>query len=111
MKSWNNEKPNGFVFSDKHDKDKAEKERQKQIEKENADRLAREAAEAAKAAAQSGEGGEDLETMDGSADKDEDLIGVPHLMVDVADRTKPSSIKIFDMGRLPTVEEVYYMYY
>ena len=49
--------------------------------------------------------------MDGSADKDEDLIGVPHLMVDVADRTKPSSIKIFDMGRLPTVEEVYYMYY
>ena len=27
-------------------------------------------------------------------------------MVDVADRTKPSSIKIFDMGRLPTVEEV-----
>lgn len=33
-----------FVFysTDKHDKEKAEKERQKQIEKENAERLARE---------------------------------------------------------------------
>jgi len=30
------------MFSEKHDKEKAEKERQKQLEKENAERLARE---------------------------------------------------------------------
>lgn len=31
-----------FMFTEKHDKEKAEKERQKQLEKENAERLARE---------------------------------------------------------------------
>ena len=30
------------MFTEKHDKEKAEKERQRQIEKENAERLARE---------------------------------------------------------------------
>ena len=34
--------PTSFTLSEKHDKEKAEKERQKQIEKENAERLARE---------------------------------------------------------------------
>ena len=44
--------------------------------------------------------------MDGSADKEEDMIGIPHLVVDVADRTRPASAKVMDTGRLPTVEEV-----
>ena len=44
--------------------------------------------------------------MDGSADKDEDLIGVPHLMIDVADKTKAASAKVNETGRLPSVEEV-----
>lgn len=93
------------VIPDKHDKEKAEKERQKQIEKENAERLAREAAEAAKAAAQQVDG-EDVETMDGSAEKEEDVIGVPHVVIDVADKTKPASVKVNETGRLPSIEEV-----
>ena len=46
--------------------------------------------------------------MDGSADKEEDVIGVPHLLIDVADKTKPASTKVFETGRFPTVEEVPY---
>ncbi|XP_053402100.1 hydrocephalus-inducing protein homolog isoform X11 [Mercenaria mercenaria] len=92
---------------DKHDKEKAEKERQKQIEKENAERLAREAAEAAKAAAaaQAAEG-EDGETVDGSQEKEEDVIGVPHIIIDVHERSATPSQKVLTSGRLPTVEEV-----
>ena len=44
--------------------------------------------------------------MDGSAEKEEDLIGVPLLLIDVADKTKPASVKVNETGRLPSVDEV-----
>jgi len=63
------------------------------------------AAEAAKLAAQAGEG-EDGETIDGSQEKEEEIIGVPHILIDVNDRTATPGTKVQDSGRLPTVEEV-----
>lgn len=63
------------------------------------------AAEAAKLAAQAGEG-EDGETMDGSQEKEEEMIGVTHIVIDVHDRSKTVGTKIQDSGKLPSVEEV-----
>ena len=63
------------------------------------------AAEAAKAAAQAGEG-EDGETVDGSLEKEEDHVGVPHIIIDVIDKQVPVSVKVADTGKLPSVEEV-----
>lgn len=67
------------------------------------------AAEAAKAAAAAQAEGEDGETVDGSQEKEEDVIGVPHIVVDVHERSSTPSQKVMNSGRLPTVEEVIMM--
>ncbi|KAL3860158.1 hypothetical protein ACJMK2_010318 [Sinanodonta woodiana] len=91
---------------DKHDKEKAERERQKQIEKENAERLAREAAEAAKMAAE-GEDTQEGEGTDGTPDKEEKTtIGIPHIVIDVFDKSQSPGNKILESGKLPTLAEV-----
>lgn len=63
------------------------------------------AAEAAKLAAQAGEG-EDGETVDGSQEKEEEIIGIPHILIDVNDRSATPGVKVQESGKLPTVEEV-----
>ncbi|XP_052816168.1 hydrocephalus-inducing protein homolog isoform X2 [Mya arenaria] len=88
---------------EKHDKEKAEKERQKQLEKENAERMAREAAEAARSAGEGG-GEEGEETVDGSPEREE--VGVPHIIIDVTERSATPGQKLQDSGKLPTVEAV-----
>ena len=44
---------------------------------------------------------------EGAVEK-EDVIGVPHLVIDVSDRSATSTQKVLDSGKLPTVEEVWH---
>ena len=52
-----------------------------------------------------GEEGESTDA-DSKEKKDDDGIGIPHLLIDCADKTIDPGDKIFNTGRLPTVEQV-----
>lgn len=85
---------------DKHDKEKEkEKEKQRQLEKEMAEKAAKEAAE-------DGEGRELEGTESGDKQKEEELCGVPQIIIDCSDRNMPAAQKIFDSGRMPSMEDV-----
>ncbi|XP_041375521.1 hydrocephalus-inducing protein homolog [Gigantopelta aegis] len=88
---------------EKHDKEKEkEKEKQRQLEKEMAEKAAK---EAAMAAAMQGEEGESTDA-EYKEKKEDDGIGIPHLIIDCADKTIDPGEKIFNTERLPSVEQV-----
>jgi hypothetical protein len=68
------------------------------------------AAAAAAAASGDGEGHEGETTLYGDLDqKGEDGVGIPHLLIDCSDKAVPAAVKVADMERLPTMEEVPYL--
>ncbi|XP_071173399.1 hydrocephalus-inducing protein homolog isoform X10 [Mytilus edulis] len=82
---------------EKHDKEKAEKERQKQLQKENEEKAAKEAAAA------QGEGQEQEMVVE---EKEDDGIGLPHIVVDCSDKSTPVYQKVIGCGKFPSMEEV-----
>lgn len=63
---------------------------------------------AAAAAAAQGEG---LEGEGTPEEKEDDGIGLPHVVVDCSDKSTPVPQKVIGCGRFPTMEEVAMLYY
>ncbi|XP_064641495.1 hydrocephalus-inducing protein-like isoform X2 [Lineus longissimus] len=92
-------KGKGKEKGDKHDKEKLKEQQERErAEKEKA------AKEAEAAASEAGNQEADASVDEG--EKQDDGVGVSHILLDCSDVTIPAGAQIIEMERLPTVEEV-----